>query len=353
MSPTSSAERARRSRGRRSPRPAGEHAPVGDGVGEALEAVADRARPAARRRRRRDLEAGDRRRALDGGLRRARAQRRARVAGLDPHVPRLGAQRGVVDHAVVGRLHRERGDERDHHHRQRADGQRRAGAARERVLDAEAGGGGEMQRGGDPGGARRRRRTATARPSASASTVFRRPARSAGSAAKSATAATISASAREQRARAGRRSASASPAGSTSASAAAARSRCRRPGRAGPAASASATYSATSSATTPRGVMPDRLQQADLAPLGEHAAADHGRDGEADGDQRQQRVDADDDRVGARLVGDRVADVVPVGEAAAAQRGSARWAATVKRVGGLGVGEPDADARPVPCRRAA
>ena len=35
----------------------------------------------------------------------------------------------------------------------------------------------------------------------------------------------------------------------------------------------------------------DRLQQPDLAPLGEHAAADHGRDGEADREQRQQRVD--------------------------------------------------------------
>ena len=57
---------------------------------------------------------------------------------------------------------------------------------------------------------------------------------------------------------------------------------------------------------------PDGLQQPDLPPLGEHAPADDRRDGEADGDQRQQRVDADDDRVGLRLVGDRVADLVPV-----------------------------------------
>ena len=135
-----------------------EHAAVGHGVGERLEAVADRARlelaaaaptPAGRRSSSRASMPGS-------SLRRAATVARAPTA----HVPRLRPQRGVVDHAVVGRLHRERGDQRDHHHRQRAGGQERAGAARERVLDAEAGGGGQ------PAAPRRSWRLATRRPRA-------------------------------------------------------------------------------------------------------------------------------------------------------------------------------------------
>ena len=160
VSPTSSAERvveaaagdrlagAREHAARRAPR-------------RRTPAVADRARLDSADPRRADLEAGDRRRALDARGRCGRGRSAAGLAeraGLDAHVVRLGAQRGIVDHAVERRLRRERGDERDHHDRQRGDGQRRPRAARERVLDAEPGGGREVERGGQPGGARRVRR---------------------------------------------------------------------------------------------------------------------------------------------------------------------------------------------------
>ena len=184
--------------------------------------------------------------------------------------------------------------------------------------------------------------------------MFTRPARSAGSAVKTATAA---GSGRAPRAAgAGRaRSASASPARWTSACSssgaiaapASSPSRPRRP--------ADRQVLADEQRDDAAGREADRLQQPDLAPLGEHAAADHGRDREADGDQRQQRVDADDERVRARLVGDRVAHLVPVDEAPGAARERAPGGG-VEGVGGLGVGEPDADAaasapaRPAPRR---
>ena len=160
--------------------------------------------------------------------------------------------------------------------------------------------------------------------------MFRRPARSAGSAAKTATAATISAE-RERAACAGWKAlgvgvASRLDIGSSSSGAIAV------PGDQAEQAGGERERDVLGDQQSDDAARrePDRLQQADLAPLGEHAAADHGCDGEADGEQRQQRVDADDDRVRPRLVGDRVADLVPVGEAAGACRGSARCAASLK-----------------------
>ena len=190
-----------------------------------------------------------------------------------------------------------------------------------------------------------------ARPSASASTVFTRPARRAGTAVKSATAARMSPSA------------ASSGSGASALGVGVASTfdigfeQQRRDRRAGDQPEqrgdeADRQVFADEQRDDPARREADRLQQADLAPLREHAPADHGRDGEPDREQREQRVDPDHERVRARLVGDRVAHLVPVGERAAACR-AARAGGGGERVGGLGVAQPDADARaPAPRRPA-
>ena len=323
---------------------AGEHATVGNGVGKALEAVADGARVHLAATRRRRLEAGDRRGALDAAVGAHELQRLVALerAGLDADVPRLGAQRRVVDHAVEGRLHREPGDDRDHHHHQRADREQRTRAARERVFDPEPRGGGQAQRRRDTRGARgaagqrraaQRERRDGVQP-ARAQRRQRREERDGGDDQRE----RQRQRARLERARRGR--------GEQVRHGLEQQRGDRRPGHQAEQAGGERERRVLADEQRDDAArrQPDRLQQADLTPLGEHAATDHGRDGEADGDEREQRVDADDDRVRARLVGDRVAHVVPVGERQAGVRERA-LGGEAERGRRLGVVEPHAEPR--------
>ena len=137
---------------------AGDHAPVADRVGPALVVAAERARPHV------DGAAGHRgrgphhrRRAGDLGRLRAEQGARARgrdLVGIDDQLVGLGAQRGVLDDAPVGRLGAQRHDHRAHGQREAGDRHRRARAVGERVLDAEDDGRREVQRRGGARGAR-------------------------------------------------------------------------------------------------------------------------------------------------------------------------------------------------------
>ena len=220
--------------------------------------------------------------------------RAARPVGADQHVVGLRAQRRVLDDAVVGRLGAERRDHREHRHRQAGDGHRPRASGGERVLDAERDRRGRCSRVASAA-IRDGFALTDERPRRIASSGFSRPARHAGSAVNTATSAATPSTPTPRRS-------ALRPLACRSAEQARAaleQQRAERdPERRADDAGADREHEVLGDEQGGHATRREagRLEQADVAPRGEHPAADRVRDHQAGGDQRQEARAAENDR---------------------------------------------------------